>query len=130
MSTFSPLIAILTHNKLTRNNFIDWKQNLDVVLTAEDYAYVLTTPCLEEPVASALATVRLEFDKWRKLNGIARYYILAFMAGVLQHQLQSNDSASAIMTYPKEMFGEYGRPARQIAIQKIMNAKMLEGTPV
>ena len=28
------------------------------------------------------------------------------------------------------MFGEYGRPARQIAIQKIMNAKMLGGTPV
>ena len=26
------------------------------------------------------------------------------------------------------MFGEYGRPDRQIAIQKIMNAKILEGT--
>ena len=28
------------------------------------------------------------------------------------------------------MFGERGKPARQIAMQKIMNAKMLEGTPV
>ena len=28
------------------------------------------------------------------------------------------------------MFGKYGRPARQIAMQKIMNAKMLEGTPI
>ena len=52
------------------------------------------------------------------------------MASVLQHQFQSNDSASAIMTSLKEMFGEHGRPARKIAMQKIMNAKMLEGTPV
>ena len=34
------------------------------------------------------------------------------------------------MTSLKEMFGEYGRPARQIAMQKIMNSKILEGTPV
>ena len=33
------------------------------------------------------------------------------------------------MTSLKEMFGEHGRPARQIAMQKIINAKMLEGTP-
>ena len=56
-------------------------------------------------------------------------YMLTSMAGVLQHQFQSNDSASAIMTNLKEMFGEHGRLARQIAIQKIMNTKMLEGTP-
>ena len=34
------------------------------------------------------------------------------------------------MTSLKEMFEEHGRPVRQIAMQKIMNAKMLEGTPV
>ena len=34
------------------------------------------------------------------------------------------------MTSLKEMFGEHGRPARQIAMQKIMNAKMLERTLV
>ena len=28
------------------------------------------------------------------------------------------------------MFRKHGRHARQIAIQKIMNAKMLEGTPI
>ena len=52
------------------------------------------------------------------------------MAGVLQHQFQSNDSTSAIMASLKEIFGEHGRPTRQIAMQKIINAKMLEGTPV
>ena len=34
------------------------------------------------------------------------------------------------MTSLKEMFREHGRPARQIAMQKIMNEKMLERTPV
>ena len=56
--------------------------------------------------------------------------MLASMAGVLQHQFQSNKSSSAIMTSLKEMFGEHGWPARQIAMQTIMNATMLEGIPV
>ena len=30
----------------------------------------------------------------------------------------------------KEMFGEQGRPARQIAMKALMNTKMAEGTPV
>ena len=35
-----------------------------------------------------------------------------------------------MITSLKEMFGELNRPAKQIAMQKIMNANMLEGTPV
>ena len=62
-SAFSPLATILTQNKLTKNNFIDWKRNLDIVLTAEDHAYVLTTLCPEEPAAGAMATARCEFEK-------------------------------------------------------------------
>ena len=56
---------------------------------------------------------------------MARCYMLASMAGVLQHQFQSNKSTSAIMTSLKEMFGEHGRPAKQIAMQKIIKAKIL-----
>ena len=130
LSAFSPLTTILTQNKLTGNNFIDWKRNLDIILTAEDHAYVLTTPYPKELAAGAIAAARREFKKWRKSNGMARCYNLASMAGILQHQFQSNDSASAIMSNFKEMFVEHGTLARQIAIQKIMNAKMLEGTPV
>ena len=129
-SAFSPLATILTQNKLTGNNFIEWKWNLDIVLTAKDHIYVLTTPCPEEPTANASVAARHEFDKWKKLNGMARCYMLASVVGVLQHQFQSNDSASAIMVSLKEMFGEHGRPDRHIAMQNLMSAKMLEGTPV
>ena len=87
-----------------------------IVLNAEDHTYVLTTPCPEEPVAGATVDAKLELKKWRKYNGMARCYMLASMAGVLQHQFQSNESTRAIMTSLKEMFGEYGRSARQIAM--------------
>ena len=30
----------------------------------------------------------------------------------------------------KGMFGDHGRPIRQVAIQKLVGAKMAEGTPV
>ena len=30
----------------------------------------------------------------------------------------------------KGMFGDHGRPTRQVAMQELMGAKMVEGTPV
>ena len=86
MSAFSPLATILTQNKLTGNNYIEWKHNLGIVLTAEDYIYVLTTPCPPEPPANAVVAVKCEYDKWKKSNGIVHCYMIASMAGVLQHQ--------------------------------------------
>ena len=86
MSAFSPLATILSQNKLTGNNYVEWKRNLDIVLTMEDHIHVLSTPCPPEPLANAAAAVKREFDKWKKLNGMARCYMLTSIAGVLQHQ--------------------------------------------
>ena len=44
--SFSPLMSILRENKLTGPNYVDWKRNLNIVLTAEEYKYVLTEACL------------------------------------------------------------------------------------
>ena len=127
MSAFSPLATILTQNKLIGNNYVEWKRNLDIVLTAEDHIYVLFTPCPPEPLANAAAAIKREFDKWKKSNGMARCYMLATMAGVLQHQFQSNDSAVSITDSLKGMFGDHGRPARQVAMQKLMVPRWLKG---
>ena len=62
-SAFSPLATILIQNKLARNNFIDWKRNLDIVLTVEDHVYVLTIPCPKEPATGATAAARGVFKK-------------------------------------------------------------------
>ena len=45
MASFSPLVAFLNQNKLTGPNFVDWKRNLDIVLTIEEHKYMLTQSC-------------------------------------------------------------------------------------
>ena len=80
MSIFSPLATILTQNKLTGNNYVEWKGNLDIVLTVEDHIYVISTPCPPEPPANTAVAVKREFDKWKKSNGMTCCYILASMA--------------------------------------------------
>ena len=54
MASFSPLVTILNQNKLIRFNYVDWKRNLDIVLTVEEHKYVLTQsypsfPSLDAP---------------------------------------------------------------------------------
>ena len=45
MASFSPLVAILNQNKPTRSNYVGWRRNLDIVLTAEEHKCVLSQPC-------------------------------------------------------------------------------------
>ena len=52
MASFSPLVNILNQDKLT-DNYVDWKRNLDIVLTAEEHKYVLTQPCPSFPSLDA-----------------------------------------------------------------------------
>ena len=33
MASFSPLVTVLNQNKLIGSNYVDWKRNLDIVLT-------------------------------------------------------------------------------------------------
>ena len=79
MSSFCPLATILTQNKLTGNNYVEWKRNLDIVLTAEDHIYVFSIPCPLEPQANAAVAIKREFDKWKKSNRMASCYMLAFL---------------------------------------------------
>ena len=47
-SSFNTLSVILKKHKLTGSNYIDWKRNLDLVLTTEEYKFVLTKICHEQ----------------------------------------------------------------------------------
>ena len=53
MASFNPLVTILNQNKLIGSNYVDWKRNLDIVLTAEEHKYVLTQPCPSFPSLDA-----------------------------------------------------------------------------
>ncbi|MCQ7012838.1 DDE-type integrase/transposase/recombinase, partial [Clostridioides difficile] len=127
---FNPLSVILKENKLTGPNYIDWKRNLDIVLTAEGYKYVLTEVCPDKPREGSGEEEGGAYSKWVKADEMARCYILASMSNVLQHQHQSMATAYDMMLNLKELFGHQSRAARQEAMRKLMTTKMAEGTPV
>ena len=129
-SSFNPLSAILNQNKLNGQNYVDWKRNLDIVLTAEGYKYVLSTTKPQEPDSEATQEVNDQYEKWVKANDMAKCYILASMSNVLQHQHQYYTIASDIMFNLSETFGSQGRLARQKAMREFLSTKMSEGTPV
>ena len=130
MTSFSPLVAILNQNKLTGSNYVDWKRNLDIVLTTEEHKYVLNQPCPNFPSLNAPFEEKQWCNGWQKSNEMAKCYILASISNVLQHQMQDVELASDIMLSLKEMFGEQGRFTRQEIMRQIYNTKMAEGTSV
>ena len=83
---FNPLAVILKENKLDGTNYIDWKRNLDIVLTVKDYNFVLLIDlCLLKPHEGATEQEVKPYEKWVKADEMSRRYILASMSNILQH---------------------------------------------
>ena len=129
-SNFNPLSTILKDNKLTGPNFIDWKRNLNIVLTADNYKFVLTQPCPPEPEEGALERDVQAYSGWKKADEMTRCYMLASMSNILQHQHERMGMAYEMMMNLTDMFEDQNRSARMSAMHKLMNTKMAEGTPV
>ena len=68
MASFSALVTILNKKKLTGSNYVDYKRNLDIVLTAEEHKYVLTKPCPGFPSLDAPPKEKQRYDHWQKSN--------------------------------------------------------------
>ena len=69
MGAFNPLAVILKEHKLTGPNYIDWKRNLDIVLTVEEYKYVLTEVCPYKPEDGSTDEVTIQaYQKWNKAD--------------------------------------------------------------
>ncbi|WKA13445.1 hypothetical protein VitviT2T_030743 [Vitis vinifera] len=130
MTSFNPLANILTQNKLEGPNYVDWKRNLDILQTAEEYKFVLSEVCLEKPGEGATQDQIKAHQKWVKADEMARCYILASMSNVLQHQHQKMDTTYDILENLKEMFGDQTSAVRQNALREILTSKMEEGTQV
>ena len=128
--SISPLSTILSTNKLTGENFVDWKRNLDIVLTVEKHKYVLTTPCPPEPNDDSTQEEKDAYSAWSRSDEVAKCYILASISNVLQQQHRNMETAADIITNIQEMFGDQGRQAKQMAVRNFMNCRMKAGTPV
>ena len=53
MTNFNPLAKILDENRLSEPNYVDWKRNLIIVLTADKIVHVLNTESPELALADA-----------------------------------------------------------------------------
>ena len=102
----TPLISILTENKLNGDNYKDWKRNLLIVLSCERHKFVLDEPCPPGPKPDTpLEEVPVAYTRWRESNDIARCYMLASMTSALQKQHKTYQVAREIMDNLEDMFG-------------------------
>jgi len=128
--SLSPIAQILSTNKLVGENYVDWKRNLDIVLTVDKHKHVLTTPCPLEPNDDSTQEERDAYTAWMRSDEIARCYILASISNVLQQQHRNMLTAADMIYSISEMFGSQGRQAKQAAVRNFMNCRMKSGTPV
>ena len=80
----NPILSLLATEKLTSENFVKWKSNMNIALLCDNYKFVLTEECPLEPAANATRTVRDAYDRWINVNNKARCYLLASMSDVLR----------------------------------------------
>ncbi|KAL5554230.1 hypothetical protein UlMin_041631 [Ulmus minor] len=117
------LSSIHNQNKLTGDNFADWKRNLLIVLSFEKHKYILEKDCPLVPKKNASSEESMTFDNWVYSNEIARCYIMASMNSVLQKQHEGYLNARDIIHNVEDMFGGQSVLVRQAAIRNLINCK-------
>ncbi|KAK5842909.1 hypothetical protein PVK06_005328 [Gossypium arboreum] len=94
--TSTPLLNMLTENKLNENNSKEWKWILIIVLTYRNLKIVLDNKCPP--------TTQIEARKsCEESNEIACRYMLASVTRTLYKQLESYKTAKAILDKLEDM---------------------------
>ena len=106
MTNFNPLIKILDKNRFTGSDFVDWKRNLMIVLTAEKIAYILKGVTPDLALHNGTQEQKEYFKKWHEHDQVTKCYMLASMTNILQKQCEGMATASCIMLHMQEIFKE------------------------
>ena len=80
----NPILSLLATEKLTGENFVKWKSNMNIALLCDNYKFVLKEECPPEPAANATQIVQDAYDHWINANNKARCYLLASMSNVVR----------------------------------------------
>ena len=105
MSNRNPVTALLANEKLTGDNYMKWKSNLNIVLICENHECFLTEECPEVPPATAAKTTREIFYNWILSKNKAKCYMLASMSDVLRKKFENTENAYEIWDTFQDMFG-------------------------
>ncbi|XP_057982385.1 uncharacterized protein LOC131167607 [Malania oleifera] len=103
---------------------------MDIVLTTEEYKYVLVEVCQQKPGERATDEETQAYRKWIKADEMVQCYILASMSNILQQQHHSMPSAYDKMQNLKEMLADQNHATRQTTIKELMNTTIAKGRPV
>ena len=82
-STMS-LLSVLEKDKVAKTNFLDWFQNLRIVLKQERKLYVLDEPLPEEPADNVLRAEKNAFEKHHNDSIDVACLMLATMSSELR----------------------------------------------
>ncbi|XP_022858132.1 uncharacterized protein LOC111379040 [Olea europaea var. sylvestris] len=107
--SLNPVSVILNKYQLVGENYVDWKRNINIVLTAKKYKYVLDKICPEALKDDSTESQKAAYEKWHHSDEMTHCYILAFMSNVLQQKYQNMQTAFGIMESLQEMFGHQSR---------------------
>ena len=93
----NPIIALLSKDVLTGDNFQKWKSNLNIVLVGENIRYILNVPKPLVHNNNATRQVKDEHDQWVASNNKAIAYMLASMYDVSRAKFENQESAVEIL---------------------------------
>ncbi|XP_074323914.1 uncharacterized protein LOC141660826 [Apium graveolens] len=129
MSSALSLRSILDANKLTGPNFVDWLQNLRIVLKSEKMGYVLKSPLPKAPDNDVTYQEHQEYHKWINEANVAKCIMLASMNPELQKQHEHMD-AYTILVHLQDLYDVEGRTSRYEISKELFYSKMAERTSV
>ncbi|XP_073020885.1 uncharacterized protein [Primulina eburnea] len=99
-------VLALLNERLTGENFLKWKSNINIALVCENLKFVFTEECPPEPPLNAARGVREIYDRWIAANNKAKGYMLAGMNDVLRLKHEHVENAYEIMDSLQAMFGQ------------------------
>ena len=126
-STMS-LWSVLEKDKLTGTNFLDWFQNLRIVLKQERKLYVVDEPLPEEPAENATRAEKNAYEKHHNGSIDVACLMLATMSSELQKDLENMEAYDIVNL--KEMFQQQARQERYDTTKALHSCKMAEGASV
>ena len=123
-------MQILSNEKLTGDNYVKQKSNMNAVLVCEDLKFVLAEECPPEPVRNASQAIRDTRQRQVSANEKARCYLLAGMSEVLAAKHEPMATVYEMLESLQGMFGQPSERQRHEAIASTMTARMKYGTSV
>ena len=126
----SPIISILSNDKLTGENYVKWKSNMNAILVCKDLKFFLMKECPPKLARNTGQVVRDTYQKWVAVNEKVCCYLLAGMSEILAAKHEPMALASQMMESLQGMFGQPSERQCHEAVVSEMAARMKDGTSV